>query len=145
MSSFSPYEGLGVDNWRAKTEELITKHPLTSDELVRVTLDAWKDIFISSIGGFHIGKNIFPKPQIMGFFLQELITLKLMNLHPGKWRGDIEASDKDLVYIPDPEFSIEIKTSSDPRHVYGNRSYAQPLQKKQDRIKKRKKWLLPCY
>ncbi len=139
MSSNSPYEGLSLDNWKARTEELIARHPLNPEELVKITLDAWEDIFKSSIGGFHVGSNIFPKPQIMGFFLQELITLKLIALYPNDWRGDIEASDKDLVYIPDHEYSVEIKASSDPRHVYGNRSYGQLLrEERQDRAKKGK-------
>jgi hypothetical protein len=30
-----------------------------------------------------------------------------------------------LVYWPDESFSIEVKISSNPRHIYGNRSYAQ--------------------
>lgn len=30
-----------------------------------------------------------------------------------------------MVFIPDDRFSIEIKTSSSPRNIYGNRSYAQ--------------------
>jgi hypothetical protein len=31
-----------------------------------------------------------------------------------------------MVYVPDIRYSVEIKTSSDPKQVFGNRSYAQP-------------------
>lgn len=79
--------------------------------------------------GFRIGKEIFPKPQIMGFFLHELIPLELKGRYPSQWRGEISASDKDIVYIPDVKFSIEVKTSSNPSHIYGNRSYAQSTTK----------------
>ena len=34
-------------------------------------------------------------------------------------------NEKDMVYIPDPIYSFEIKTSSSARNIYGNRSYAQ--------------------
>lgn len=36
--------------------------------------------------------------------------------------------DKDLVYIPDPSLSVELKTSSHASQIFGNRSYAQPQQ-----------------
>ena len=76
-----------------------------------------------------IGKHIFPKPQVMGFLLQELIGLELQSRHPGTWRGDEQAGEKDLVHVPDQSFSIELKTSSNPRHIYGNRSFAQKTAK----------------
>ena len=61
----------------------------------------------------------------MGFLLHELIPLELAALHPKKWRGEGSSGDKDIVYIPDDKFSIEVKTSSSPSHIFGNRSYAQ--------------------
>lgn len=75
--------------------------------------------------GFRIGVDIFPKPQIMGFFLHELIPLELAARYPMEWRIEKTAADKDIVNIPDDSFSIEIKTSSNPSHIFGNRSYAQ--------------------
>ncbi len=95
--------------------------------MVEVVLQSWNDIFDSKLGpkGFQIGKHIFPKPQIMGFLLHELIPLEFSARYPRLWRGEQTASDKDLVYIPDPQYSVEIKTSSDSKNIYGNRSYAQ--------------------
>jgi hypothetical protein len=88
-------------------------------------------IFNSSFGKhkFTIGKDILPKPQVMGFLLHELIGLELASRYPQTWRGGQQAGEKDLVYIPDQKFSIELKTSSNPRHIYGNRSYAQKTSK----------------
>jgi hypothetical protein len=61
----------------------------------------------------------------MGFFLHELIPLEIATLHPDEWTGERVASEKDIVYIPDDKYSIEVKTSSNPRRIFGNRSYAQ--------------------
>jgi hypothetical protein len=61
----------------------------------------------------------------MGFLLHELIPLELERRYPNIWKRNQNAQDKDLVYIPNDRFSIEIKTSSSNRNIYGNRSYAQ--------------------
>lgn len=89
-------------------------------------LTCWEAIFASRIGrGFHIGKEILPKPQIMGFLLHELIPLELQARYPKTWRGELSSKDKDIVYVPDDGFSIEVKTSSHAVNIFGNRSYAQ--------------------
>lgn len=123
----SPYAGLPVELWRDKTLELIASHPLDATELFEVVLKTWQDIFNSGIGSkpFKIGVDLFPVPQIMGFFLHELIPLELEYRYPALWRKGIAAHEKDVVYIPDTHFSIEIKTSSSRHNIYGNRSYAQ--------------------
>ena len=123
----SPYSGLESTHWLKTTKRLVKKHPLQPDEIVEVVLSTWKSIFESKMGtkGFHIGQEIFPKPQIMGFLLHELIPLELSSRYPKEWRGEKDSSDKDIVYIPDNYYSIEVKTSSNPNHIYGNRSYAQ--------------------
>lgn len=123
----SPYMGIQPSRWLEVTNQLVDKHPLKRDDLTKVVLAAWDSIFASKLGtkGFHIGKEIFPKPQIMGFFLHELIPLELAARCPNQWRGEKTASDKDIVYVPDDHYSIEVKTSSNPNHIYGNRSYAQ--------------------
>lgn len=121
----SPYSGYQVEKWKEITRSLVEEHPLPSCEVVEVVLKAWSDIFKSKIGTRRIGVHIFPKPQMMGFFLNELVAAELEDRYPGTWRGDISAEDKDLVYIPDNQYSIEMKTSSSNKHIYGNRSYAQ--------------------
>lgn len=125
--SKSPYDGYPLNKWAEITNRLIKRHPLNGPELVDVVQLAWASIFNSRMGtqGFQIGRDIFPKPQMMGFFLHELIPLELAARHPGAWRPDKLASEKDLVCVADEQFSIEIKTSSDPHHIFGNRSYAQ--------------------
>jgi hypothetical protein len=123
----SPYEGLTPDLWEERTHELVDEHPLASDEIVEGVLGAWSDIFASRIGTrpFRIGSHILPSPQIMAFFLHELIPLRLADMHPGVWRTNESGSEKDLVYIPNDSYSVEIKASSSTRSIFGNRSYAQ--------------------
>jgi hypothetical protein len=123
----SPYSGKPAARWPGVTKRLVAKHPLTADEIVDVVLSCWGSIFKSRFGRhrFRIGTHIFPRPQVLGFLLQELIGLELESRHPGIWRGDEQAGEKDLVHVPDRSFSIELKTLSSPKHIYGNRSYAQ--------------------
>ena len=127
----SPYEGIAVENWLEVTQALVKKHPLSTDEIIEVVITSWTSIFASRMGsrGFRIGVDIFPKPQIMGFFLHELIPLELGAKYPGIWRGEENAADKDIIYIPNDFYSIEVKTSSDRNHIFGNRSYAQATSK----------------
>ena len=122
----SPYENIPSEHWSDKTQELIDGHPLSMDDIVDVVHTCWSAIFESRIGGkFRIGYDIKPKPQIMGFFLHELIPLELQSRHPGEWRPENVKDDKDLVYLPNPDFSVELKTSSHASKIFGNRSYAQ--------------------
>ena len=123
----SPYTRIRPDKWSHVTRKLIDEHPLQMDEIVDIVLTSWESIFSSNLGtkGFKIGVNIFPKPQIMGFLLHELIPLELSVRYPKSWRTEETSEDKDIVFIPDDRFSIELKTSSSPRRIFGNRSYAQ--------------------
>ena len=127
MTTDSPYDGLRENQWLEKTEELVAAHPLDRGQIVDVVLSAWNSIFSLKVNprGFRIGVELRPKPQIMGFFLHELIPLELSARAPKNWRGDKTASEKDLVYIPNDAFSVEIKTSSNKSRIFGNRSYAQ--------------------
>ena len=114
-----------MNQWRDKTIELINAHPLKS-EIVNVVLKSWEDIFVSKIGSFNIGKEIFPSPQIMGFFLHELIAHYLSLKYPNEYKVGTEKNEKDVHNKLKPELGIEIKTSSNPSQIFANRSYAQP-------------------
>jgi hypothetical protein len=72
--------------------------------------------------------DLFPRPQIMAYFLHELIPLEFSDRYPGIWRREETSDEKDLVYIPDQWFSVEIKTSSSNGRIFGNRSYTQETQ-----------------
>ena len=89
---------------------------------------AWNDIFESKIGSreLKIGVDIFPSGQLMGSWLHELVPREFAEAYPALWRPEETATDKDLVFIPDDNFSIELKTSSDPNQIRGNKSYVEP-------------------
>lgn len=120
----SPYFGANVESWREITRDLLERQPLSGPSLLAGVMSAWSDIFESRIGPARIGVDLRPTPQIMGFLLHELIPIRLQG-HTG-WRRESTAAEKDLVYEPDPTFSIEIKTSSNSSGVFGNRSYGVP-------------------
>lgn len=124
-----PYKNKPVNEWENITQSLIKEHPLNVEDLVKATLSSWQDILNSKIGDYKIGKEIFPTPQIMGIFLHELIALKLENDFSDICRREQKSGDKDIVCINDDVYSIEIKTSSNPNKIFGNRSYSQETNK----------------
>jgi len=122
----SPYDGIPTDKWEQKTKELIEKYPLTPDYLVHVVLRSWDSILQTKIADrLSIATDVRPKPQIMGFFLHEVIAYTIQMDLPSEWRKEKTADDKDVVCIADPNLSLEIKTSSHKNRIFGNRSYAQ--------------------
>ncbi|MCY3540412.1 MAG: ScaI family restriction endonuclease [Gammaproteobacteria bacterium] len=127
MNQISPYKDSPPTRWYQITQSLIEEHPLTEAELVEIVLSAWKSIFASKFGSseFRIGVDIFPKPQIMGFLLHELVPLELETRYKGIWKKEATKTDKDCMHLTMPKYSFEIKTSSHPTRVFGNRSYAQ--------------------
>ena len=125
---FNPYENSDESEWFDITCDLIRNHPLDMNIVIETVLESWDDIFESTFGknNVQIGKDILPSPQIMGFLLHELIPINLRGkLDSDDWVKDKEVSEKDLVYRPNIDYSVEIKTSSNPSRIFGNRSYAQ--------------------
>jgi hypothetical protein len=121
----SPYENKSVNEWKQITEQLVKSHPLDTNEIVSVTLEAWQKIMYTKIGDeLIIGVDLFPSPQILGNYLHELIPALLSKRHPDVWSREQTKEDKDLVCLLDNDFSIEIKTSSQNK-IFGNRSYGQ--------------------
>jgi hypothetical protein len=123
----SPYAGLPINEWASKTLALIHQYPFSVNELYNIVILAWQDIFQSQIGSkpFRIGYDLFPPAQMMGYLLQELLALELVHRYAGVWRQGQRVTEKDLVYVADDTFSIEVKSSSSVGRIYGNRSYAQ--------------------
>ncbi len=124
----SPYSGKKVSEWKGISQRLIDKHPLKRREIISTVRDAWAGIFESRFGKekYAIGVDIFPKPQIMGFLLHELIPLKFAKGRKRpQWRVGNKDNEKDLVCVRDDKYSIEIKTSSSKGKIFGNRSNSQ--------------------
>lgn len=125
----SPYADQSMENWPSITDQLIAAHPLKLEELRDVVRSSWDAVFETRIGasGFRIGKDIFPQPQIMAFFLHELVPLELQRRKPTTWRRQQSKGEKDIVHATNPHFSIELKASSHKNQIFGNRSYAQQV------------------
>lgn len=123
----SPYDGISIEDWATKTKELIQQHPLDNKQIYEIVINVWDEIFQSDLTRrkYRIGRDLFPRPQIMGALLHELIPLEFANCYSGIWRREENNNEKDIVYIPNDYFSIELKTSSSLSRIYGNRSYAQ--------------------
>ena len=121
----SPYKNLPKEKWMEKTRELVDNHPL-KDKIKDVVLKSWNDIFNSKIGSFSIGKEIFPSPQILSFFLHELVAHYLSLMYPNRYKVGELKGEKDVHDMVDPSMGIEIKASSNATQIFANRSYAQP-------------------
>lgn len=120
------YNPTDTSEWQKVTDSLINYHPLNEKEIVSTVLKSWDDIFNSKIGSFYIGKEIFPTPQIMSFLLHELVAHYLSLKYNHLYRVGIAKNEKDIHHIKDQSLSVEIKASSHPNQIFGNRSYAQP-------------------
>ena len=123
------------DSWLDITRQAVAEHPLSTAELIDLVNLSWQAIFDSKFGPseFQIGKDLFPSPQVLSFFLHEFLALEVAKRYPAIWRRDESAFEKDLVFMPDSLYSVEIKASSSARQVYGNRSYAQPSDPKKSK------------
>lgn len=126
-SIWFPYEGVDEKQWESVTMDLVDRFPIPMSVIKEIVLDSWNEIFTITNNNhdFAIGQTIFPKPQVLGFFLEEIITQKIYRLDPETWVPDPTGYSKDLVNKVKPEFSVEIKTSSSAKNIYGNRSYGQ--------------------
>lgn len=122
-----PYANIEQSEWKSITKRLIEEFPIEMETIRNIVLDSWDELFTISnaTNDFAIGKTIFPKPQILGFFLEEIVTQKICKLDPTTWAPDPTGYSKDLENIREPKYSIEIKTSSSAKNIYGNRSYGQ--------------------
>jgi hypothetical protein len=125
VNNESPFINARPEIWTEITQSVIAKHPVLQVGLYEIVLEAWSEIFTSTIGsaGLRFGYDFFPSPQVIGDLLHLLVPLLLERKTPGDWRKDRMKSEKDVVYIPNDFYSFEIKSSSSKNGVFGNKSY----------------------
>jgi hypothetical protein len=125
----SPYDGKPESDWLSITQQLVNSHPLKSAELLDAAITAWATLWQTTVGTGALAVKLADlkvPATIVGYFFEVLLARELEQRAPTLWRGNLSKEDKDLVYIPDPKFSVEIKTSGQRGFkVYGNRSYGQ--------------------
>lgn len=128
VSAESPYAQHSIENWQEITAELIAKHPLGSKEILEVVQITLARVWGSVIGDAEFNMpigDIDPPASLVGQLFEKLFSFELARRYPGVWRGG-SASEKDLHFTTNPEFSVEMKTSGQlGNKIYGNRSYAQ--------------------
>ena len=128
----SPYENLKEEEWLAKTQELIDQHPLNLETIRRVALKSWDTLWRTTIGEGELSVNLWEldiPSTVVGYFFEKLFAKELETENPTLWRGGKNKEDKDIVYIPDSFYSIEIKSSGQLGiKVFGNRSYGQNIE-----------------
>ncbi len=135
------YENLPIEQWKEKTTQLVNEHPLKKEEIVDAVLTSWNKIFETYIGNeLKIGRDIKPGPQILGNYLHELIPIYFEKKYNGEWQKDKTKMDKNLVCTYNNFYSIEIKTSSSKKDIFGNRSYA--IQAEAEKTKKKQGYYL---
>jgi hypothetical protein len=125
----SPYAGKLEKSWATVTQRLVHKHPLKLPELRDTAVAAWGTLWKSTVGAgassIRLSELKVPA-TIVGYFFEVLLARELETRHPELWRGSRSKDEKDLVFLPDPTLSVEIKASGQAGFkVYGNRSYGQ--------------------
>lgn len=123
----SPYENIPSAEWGEITKVLLPQNPIykIKGEVVEIILDAWKCIFDSKICDLQIGKDFIPSSSNLGFFIENLLAIKLAERYADIWKHGKEKDEKDIVCLTNNDYSIEVKASSSAKSIFGNRSYGQ--------------------
>lgn len=126
-----PYQNAPSSEWPQITESLVQQHPLELEEIRDIALSSWQAVWSTRIGTDlnHLPlRDVLPPATVIGYFFEKLFAHELARRYPNMWRGSMSSAEKDIHCIPDPRFSIEVKTSGQlGLKVYGNRSYNQAL------------------
>lgn len=127
----SPYRGKPESRWPAITKTLIARHPLTTETLRDVAIASWKRLWQTTIGegAYKLSLSELDVPaMVIGYLFEVLVGKDLELRFPGMWRGSASKAEKDLVHLPDRQFSIEMKSSGQRGDkIFGNRSAGQRL------------------
>lgn len=124
----SPYQDLPEDKWLEKTKQLVEEHPLDLKTIEDVASKSWNNLWSTTIGENELAIKLIeinPTASLIGDFFEKLFAKELNRRYPTLWRGGTRKVDKDIVYLPNDLYSIEIKISGqDKFEIFGNRSYA---------------------
>lgn len=137
----SPYKDQDPSTWLATTQTLIADHPLAVDDLIELVVSAWDGVWSTEIGKGEARlslREVDPPATVVGYFFEKLLAKALAAKYPGEWAGGTGGTEKDLHFVNDPAFSVEVKSSGQlGLKIYGNRSYGQEVENA-DRAKKDK-------
>lgn len=137
----SPYQGQPTENWLAITQNLISNHPLSVNEILDAVQVAWDGVWSTQIGSGNARLPLYevdPPATVIGYFFEKLLGKELATRYPTEWIGGSAGDHKDLHCLKDKKYSIEVKTSGQlGLKIFGNRSYGQEVENS-DRAKKDK-------
>lgn len=128
----SPYLNKPVSEWLEITNSLLVSHPLSIEEIVDSIHSAWNSVLATNVGHGITSmplREINPPATVIGYFFEKLLAKEISKKYPGEWAGGVGSEQKDLHYIPNPRFSIEVKSSGQRGFkIFGNRSYGQTIE-----------------
>lgn len=137
----SPYSGRPEDEWLDITHELVKRHPFNLKSILDASLSAWNTLWKTTVGAGPTSvalTDLNVPATVIGYFFEVILAAELALLYPDHWRGSQSKAEKDLVYLPDQSYSVEVKTSGQSGYrIFGNRSYAQRAERI-DRVQKEK-------
>src|SRR5712692_9161905 len=110
----SPYSGEPGPSWHHITKRLVENHPLKPEVLREAALLTWTSLWQTTVGSGQASVSLADlrvPSTVVGYFFEILLTRYLQRRVPQTWRGTQSKDEKDLVYLPDPSLSVEIKTS----------------------------------
>ncbi|MCL2089189.1 MAG: ScaI family restriction endonuclease [Oscillospiraceae bacterium] len=118
-----PYKDKKIESWLSITEHLVSIHPLTP-VIPDLCLRSWQSLLNGKINTYLNLKikEMNLSPQATSALLHDVIT-EYVEKNVNGFRKGI-GSEKDIVCEYDDSFSIELKTSSSDKNIFGNRSYA---------------------
>lgn len=98
------------------------EYPTSKEKIVKIVEEAFEDFKEGRFRDMRLGKEIVPEKQVQAGILHELIVARFSKLEG--YREGLAKHDKDIEYIRNKQFSIEVKTSSNPDRIAGNRMTA---------------------
>lgn len=103
----------------------VGSHPLGEEELLSVVFGAWDEL-VGAITptGVNLVSELGIAPRAIGDLLEKLIARGLAELQLGEWHGGEGWHQKDVVCVANDRYSFEIKTSTRPSGLDGNKCYA---------------------
>ena len=129
ISTISPYRFHRKTQWLEITKTLIQGFPIPTDALIDMSHYAFEDVFRTRVGSSNVPLASVDlsggtRGGIIGGFFEYLFINKLIEdtTGPPQWRFGSQNNEPDMVYIPDPFYSLELKTSSQRNSIWGSSS-----------------------
>jgi len=141
--TISPYKDRPKEEWLSITNKLIKKYPLSTDEILEISLLSWGKLWTTKVGNTINLNEVELPATVIGSFFQKLFAHELASRYPTKWRGERNKEDKDIVYIENDLFSTEMKSSGQMKYkIFGNRSYNKESQNTDNSLKNKSSYYI---